>query len=196
MIATWPLGAPKENAHAIRCIFACRDALVGAASHLSERHGHIPVFRAGVHAGPLVAGEIGGFKREIALLGDTMNTAARIEQACRTPGMMCWCRSRCSIAPRSLLTSWRSASGVSYCEASRNTSNSLRLSVARLIAWRTTLKLRGSLHILAVMERSVADAGGRRPARKFFPCRCVNRPMSWTTPSSSIGVPFLTCRRG
>jgi adenylate cyclase len=86
MIATWPLGAPKENAHAIRCIFACRDALVGAASHLSERHGHIPVFRAGVHAGPLVAGEIGGFKREIALLGDTMNTAARIEQACRTTG--------------------------------------------------------------------------------------------------------------
>jgi adenylate cyclase len=39
-----------------------------------------------VHAGPLVAGEIGGFKREIALLGDTMNTAARIEQACRDTG--------------------------------------------------------------------------------------------------------------
>jgi adenylate cyclase len=86
MIATWPLGAPEENADAIRCIFACRDALDGAASHLRERHGHIPAFRAGVHAGPLVAGEIGGFKREIALLGDTMNTAARIEQACRTTG--------------------------------------------------------------------------------------------------------------
>jgi adenylate cyclase len=86
LIATWPLGAPEENAHAIRCIFACRDALAGAASHLRERHGHIPAFRVGVHAGPLVAGEIGGFKREIALLGDTMNTAARIEQACRTTG--------------------------------------------------------------------------------------------------------------
>jgi adenylate cyclase len=33
-----------------------------------------------------VAGEIGGFKREIALLGDAMNTAARLEQACRTTG--------------------------------------------------------------------------------------------------------------
>jgi adenylate cyclase len=51
-----------------------------------EQHGHIPAFRAGMHAGAIVAGEIGGFKREIALLGDTMNTAARIEQACRTTG--------------------------------------------------------------------------------------------------------------
>jgi adenylate cyclase len=84
MIATWPLGASVENAQAIRCMFACRDALDRAASHLLDRYGHIPAFRAGVHAGPLVAGEIGGFKREIALLGDTMNTAARIEQACRS----------------------------------------------------------------------------------------------------------------
>ena len=33
-----------------------------------------------------MAGEIGGFKREIALLGDAMNTAARLEQTCRTTG--------------------------------------------------------------------------------------------------------------
>jgi adenylate cyclase len=86
MIATWPLGTPEENGHAIRCMFACRDTLDAAASHLMDRYGHTPAFRAGVHAGALVAGEIGGFKREIALLGDTMNTAARIEQACRTTG--------------------------------------------------------------------------------------------------------------
>jgi adenylate cyclase len=86
MIATWPLGGPEENGRALRCIFACRAALAEAASVLLDRYGHIPAFRAGVHAGPLVAGEIGGFKREIALLGDTMNTAARIEQACRDTG--------------------------------------------------------------------------------------------------------------
>jgi adenylate cyclase len=27
MIATWPIGAPEENAQAIHCIFACQDAL-------------------------------------------------------------------------------------------------------------------------------------------------------------------------
>lgn len=86
MIATWPLGTPAGNARAIECVFACREALDRAAADLTQRYGCVPAFRAGLHAGPLVAGEIGGFKREIALLGDTMNTAARIEQACRTAG--------------------------------------------------------------------------------------------------------------
>jgi adenylate cyclase len=86
LIATWPLGTPEENARPIRALFACRDALEAARSDLLRRHGHIPGFRASIHSGPLVAGEIGGFKREIALLGDAMNTAARLEQACRTTG--------------------------------------------------------------------------------------------------------------
>jgi adenylate cyclase len=86
LIATWPLGTPPENARPICCLFACRDALEAARSDLARHHGHFPEFRAGIHWGPLVAGEIGGFKREIALVGDAMNTAARIEQACRTTG--------------------------------------------------------------------------------------------------------------
>jgi class 3 adenylate cyclase len=53
---------------------------------LLDRYGYIPAFRAGLHAGSLVAGEIGGFKREITLIGDAMNTAERIEQACRDTG--------------------------------------------------------------------------------------------------------------
>lgn len=86
LIATWPLGTPEENARPIRCLFECRDGLEAARDDLLRRHGHVPGFRAGIHSGPLVAGEIGGFKREIALLGDAMNTAARLEQACRTTG--------------------------------------------------------------------------------------------------------------
>ena len=86
LLATWPLGTPQDNARPIRCLFACRDALAAAGSDLLRRHGHLPGFRASIHSGPLVAGEIGGFKREIALLGEAMNTAARLEQACRTTG--------------------------------------------------------------------------------------------------------------
>jgi adenylate cyclase len=86
LIATWPLGTLQENARPIRCLFACRDALEAARSDLLSRHGYIPGFRASIHCGPLVAGEVGGFKREIALLGDAMNTAARLEQACRSTG--------------------------------------------------------------------------------------------------------------
>jgi adenylate cyclase len=86
LIATWPLGTPEENARPIRCLFACQDALESARPDLLHRHGHIPRFRSSLHSGPLVSGEIGGFKREITLVGDAMNTAARIEQACRTTG--------------------------------------------------------------------------------------------------------------
>jgi adenylate cyclase len=86
LIATWPIGTPEENARPIRCLFACRDALEAASSDLLRRHGEVPGFRAGLHSGPLVIGEIGGFKREIAFIGDAMNTAARIEQACRAAG--------------------------------------------------------------------------------------------------------------
>lgn len=37
-----------------------------------------------IHAGALVSGEMGDWKREIVMLGDTMNTTARIENVCRT----------------------------------------------------------------------------------------------------------------
>lgn len=86
LIATWPLGTPEKNARPLLCLFACRDALAAARAGLLRRHGEMPEFRAALHAGPLVAGEIGGFKREIALLGDAMNTAARLEQECRDAG--------------------------------------------------------------------------------------------------------------
>ena len=42
-----------------------------------------PDFRAGLHCGPVAVGELGYLKKEIALIGDTMNAAARIVEACR-----------------------------------------------------------------------------------------------------------------
>lgn len=86
MIATWPLGSQKQNARPIQCLFACEDTLASASAELVARHGEMPAFRASLHAGPIVAGEVGGFKREIALLGDAMNTAARLEEECRNAG--------------------------------------------------------------------------------------------------------------
>ena len=46
--------------------------------------GIVPDFWAGMHMGRVVSGEIGASKQEIVYIGDTMNTTARIEQACRT----------------------------------------------------------------------------------------------------------------
>ena len=43
-------------------------------------------FRAALHCGPVAIGELETIKMEIAFLGDTMNTAARLQQACRDTG--------------------------------------------------------------------------------------------------------------
>jgi adenylate cyclase len=83
VIATWPPGNATAN---IRCVTACFDALrtlEEAAATYSAEFGVVPQFRAGLHIGPVVVGELGLFRLEIALLGDTMNTAARIQTACR-----------------------------------------------------------------------------------------------------------------
>jgi len=42
--------------------------------------------RASLHCGSVVVGEMGSVKKEIALLGDTLNTAARLVDACRDSG--------------------------------------------------------------------------------------------------------------
>jgi adenylate cyclase len=42
--------------------------------------------RAGLHCGPVVIGEMGSVKKEIVFLGDTLNTAARLQEICRQAG--------------------------------------------------------------------------------------------------------------
>ena len=43
----------------------------------------VPEFRIGMHGGSVVASEVGDDKREIVYFGDTINTAARLEQMCK-----------------------------------------------------------------------------------------------------------------
>ena len=44
--------------------------------------GIVPEFKAGAHLGKVIISEMGEIKKEIALNGDTMNTASRIESEC------------------------------------------------------------------------------------------------------------------
>jgi len=86
LIATWKLKEAIVNA---RCIAACFDAidrLARAAPEYREEFGVSINVRAGLHCGPVVAGEMGSVKKEIVLLGDTVNTTARIQDLCRQTG--------------------------------------------------------------------------------------------------------------
>jgi adenylate cyclase len=83
VIATWRL-APGANPPAcVNAAFAALDRIAAQGPAYQHEFGVIPDFRAGLHCGPVAVGELGSLRREIALIGDTMNTAARILEACR-----------------------------------------------------------------------------------------------------------------
>jgi len=83
VIATWRL-APGANPPAcISAAFAALDRIAAQGAAYEREFGVVPDFRAGLHCGPVAVGELGTLRREIALIGDTMNTAARILEACR-----------------------------------------------------------------------------------------------------------------
>jgi len=65
---------------ALHAVFAARDRLAEQATLYHRQFGLVPEFRAVLHAGPVVVGEMGEIKREIALLGDTINSTAKLEQ--------------------------------------------------------------------------------------------------------------------
>ncbi|MGA2793077.1 MAG: adenylate/guanylate cyclase domain-containing protein [Roseiarcus sp.] len=86
VIATWTLAAGLNDAGCVRACFAAFDRLTARGPAYEREFGLRADFRAGLHCGPVVVGELGYLKKEIALVGDTMNTAARIQQACRETG--------------------------------------------------------------------------------------------------------------
>jgi adenylate cyclase len=86
MIISWPLQRGVRDAACIVCLFEMHETLTRRSPDYVDRFGAAPRLRAALHAGPLIVGEMGDVKREIVLLGDTMNTTARIEEVCRTTG--------------------------------------------------------------------------------------------------------------
>ncbi len=83
VVLTWTERKGLENAACVRAVFAMADAIDQSSGEYLADFGAVPSFWAGLHMGPVVTGEIGTVKHEIVYLGDTPNTAARIEQVCR-----------------------------------------------------------------------------------------------------------------
>ena len=85
VIAEWPAG-DGAAAGAVRACFAAMETLARRQAIYEAEFGAAANFRAGIHVGPVVLGELGYSRMEIAFLGDTMNTAARIHELCRETG--------------------------------------------------------------------------------------------------------------
>lgn len=84
MIVTWPLDGGRDAAGAFAAVAEAHMRLAGLREDYLRDFGVAPQFRAVLHAGEVVTGEMGEVKREIVLLGDTINTTARIEQLAKS----------------------------------------------------------------------------------------------------------------
>jgi len=88
IVISWKMDEGVDNANCINCFYQIQEALNLKASYYRETYdGIIPEFKAGLHYGHVVAGEIGVVKRDIAFLGDVLNTASRIQQKCNELGV-------------------------------------------------------------------------------------------------------------
>jgi adenylate cyclase len=86
IIITWKNPAGFESERCLRCFFAIEEIIASRKDYYLKKFNYIPRFRAGIHFGPVVVGEMGDLKMEIAFLGDTVNTTARVQEACKTYG--------------------------------------------------------------------------------------------------------------
>jgi len=85
-ILTWRGAEALADGDCLRCPFVARDLIERRRTEYTTRYGAMPSFRAALHYGEIVAGEIGDVRREIAYVGDTLNVAARLLDAAKELG--------------------------------------------------------------------------------------------------------------
>ena len=88
IVISWKKDTGTQNANCLQCFFDTQQRLLDNASYYSEKYdGIVPEFKAGLHFGFVMVGEIGIVKRDIAYSGDVLNTAARIQSKCNELGV-------------------------------------------------------------------------------------------------------------
>lgn len=83
VVVSWKYVDGIENAHCIKCFFDMKDQIQKRKDKYLQRYGLVPSFKAGIHFGKIVAGEVGIIKRDITYSGDVLNTTSRIQSMCK-----------------------------------------------------------------------------------------------------------------
>ena len=85
-ILTWTAAKALADGDCLACPFIARDVITANGERYRRRFDAVPEFRASLHCGEIIAGEIGDSRREIAYVGDTLNVAARLLEAAKAQG--------------------------------------------------------------------------------------------------------------
>jgi adenylate cyclase len=84
IVISWPpKKAVSSRVYCIACFFRIEQAIQQRADEYNRKYGLVPTFKAGLHRGSVVVGEMGVIKREIVYSGDILNTTSRIMELCK-----------------------------------------------------------------------------------------------------------------
>jgi adenylate cyclase len=82
VVIAWNYEDGKKDFHCLKCFFDMKLHIQKRKEKYLQRYGLIPSFKAGIHCGRVIAGEVGIIKRDITYSGDVLNTTSRILNKC------------------------------------------------------------------------------------------------------------------
>lgn len=83
VVIAWKYESGIRDGKCIRCFFDIKAHITGKKEKYMKLYGLVPTFKAGIHCGKVIAGEIGIIKRDITYSGDVLNTTSRIQSLCK-----------------------------------------------------------------------------------------------------------------
>ena len=83
VVIAWRYDEGLRNNKCINCFFDIKTHLLLLRDKYIGKYGLIPAFKAGIHCGKIIAGEVGIIKRDITYSGDVLNTTSRIQNMCK-----------------------------------------------------------------------------------------------------------------
>jgi adenylate cyclase len=83
VIVAWTYEDGIKDNQCVKCFFDIKVHINSLREKYLSRYGLVPSFKAGIHCGKVVAGEVGIIKRDITYSGDVLNTTSRILTMCK-----------------------------------------------------------------------------------------------------------------
>lgn len=83
VVVAWKYEAGVQDSKCVQCFFDIKLHLRQLHGKYLRLYGVAPTFKAGMHCGRVVAGEVGIIKRDITYSGDVLNTTSRIQNMCK-----------------------------------------------------------------------------------------------------------------
>jgi adenylate cyclase len=83
IIISWAVSRGSQSDDCLKCFSTMCRVIDGLSDKYLTKYGVVPEFKAGLHFGKVIVGEIGVIKRELTFSGDVLNTTSRIQGKCK-----------------------------------------------------------------------------------------------------------------